>query len=178
MIRIHLSTSQRASLERAFRTTTDRKLRDRAPIVRLADRGRPHQDIAADLGVSTRTVQRWLHAYLDRGLPGLRPRTAPGAAPKLTPDLGPVLRRWVRGGPAKQGLDRANWTSAELADHLFKTRGIRVGRSAMPVFCHQHDIRPYRPTDRFLRGDPIQQATARKDLAGLKRGRAPATRSY
>jgi len=174
LIRIRLSAPQLASLERAFRATPDRQLRDRTQIVLLAHRGRPHQVIATDLGVTPRTVQRWLNAYLDRGLDGLQPRKAPGAAPKLTADLGPVLRQWVIGGPVKQGLDRANWTYAELADHLYKTHGIRVGTSAMQAFCHKHDIRPYRPTYRFLRGDPTKQATAREDLAALKRGPTPA----
>jgi transposase len=177
LIRIQLSAPQLTSLEHTFRATPDRKLRDRTQIVLLAHRGRPRQDIATDLGVTPRTVQRWLNAYLDRGLDGLRPRKAPGAAPKLTPDLGPVLRQWVIDGPVKQGLDRANWTYAELADHLYKTRGIRAGTSAMQAFCRRHDIRPYRPTYRFLRGDPAKQATAREDLAALKRGRTPANSS-
>ncbi|HVK10738.1 MAG TPA: helix-turn-helix domain-containing protein, partial [Gemmataceae bacterium] len=77
-------------MESVFRTTPDRKLRDRLQIVRLAHRNRPHQAIAADLGVTPRTVQRWLNAYLDRGIDGLRPRKAPGATPKLTDDLAPV----------------------------------------------------------------------------------------
>lgn len=174
MIHVHLAEPDRARLEHAFRTTADRQLRDRLQIVRLADRGRPHRDIAADLGVTPRTVQRWLNAYLDRGLDGLRPRKAPGPAPKLTADLAPALRQWVIAGPAACGLDRANWTYPELADHLFRERGVRVRKSALQVFCHRHGIRPYRPTYKFLRGDPAKQATAREDLAALKRGRLPA----
>ena len=56
-------------------------------IVLMAHRGRRHADIATDAGTSARSVQRWLNAYLDRGLDGLRPRKARGAEPKLTPDL-------------------------------------------------------------------------------------------
>ncbi len=41
----------------------------------------------------------------------------------------------------------------------------------MQVFCSRHDIRPYRPTHRFLRGDPLKQAAAREDLAALKKKR-------
>ena len=169
MIRISLPAAQLQQLQQLFRSTDDRTLRDRVQIVLMAQRGRPHQQVAADLGVTPRTVQRWLNAYLERGLEGLRPRKAPGATPKLTADLAPLLQRWVIDGPAQQGLDRANWTYAELADHLFKTQGIQVRKSAMQVFCHRHDIRPYRPTYRFLRGDPVQQAAAREDLAALKK---------
>lgn len=177
MIRIQLPPQELTALQRAFRDTDDRRLRDRAQIVLLAQRGRAHQAIAQDLGISPRTVQRWLNAYLERGLDGLQPRQAPGAKPKLTADLGPVLQQWVIDGPAKQGLDRANWTYAELADHLYKRRGLRVSKSALQVFCHKHDIRPYRPTYRFLRGDPGKQAAAREDLAALKKKPRPVTSS-
>jgi transposase len=167
MIRISLPLAER--LQQLFRSTTDRKLRDRSQLILLAQRGRPHQDIAQDLGITPRTVQRWLNAYLEQGLDGLRPKKAKGATPKLTTALAPVLQQWVLDGPVAQGLDRANWTYAELADHLYKTRGLRVQKSAMQAFCHKHDIRPYRPTYRFLRGDPVKQAAACEDLAVLKK---------
>jgi hypothetical protein len=51
VIRIHLSDRDADRLEQAFLQAADRKLRDRLQIVRLAHRSRPHQDIAADLGV-------------------------------------------------------------------------------------------------------------------------------
>jgi transposase len=175
LIRIHLPPHEVSRLQTAFRWTDDRKLRDRLQAVLLAHRCRPHLDIAADLGISPRTVQRWLNAYLDRGLDGLRPRKPPGAAPKLTDDLAPDLRQWVIDGPAKQGLDRANWTYPELADHLFRQRGVRVQKSAMHEFCRRHGIRPCRPTYRFLRGDPAKQAAARDELAALKKGHSPAS---
>ena len=120
--------------------------------------------------VAAETLRDWLYAYRRAGFDGLKPRQAPGAVPKLTDDLAPVLREWVIAGPAACGLDRANWTYAELADHLFRERGIRVRKSAMQVFCSRHYIRPYRPTYRFLRGDPAKQATAREELAALKKG--------
>lgn len=178
MIRISLPDDDLQRLEDTFRETPDAKLRHRVQIVLMAHRGRRHPDIAADTGTSPRSVQRWLNAYLDRGLDGLRPRKAPGAKPKLTPDLAPVLRQWVIDGPAKHGLDRANWTYPELADHLLKARGIRVGKSALQAFGAKHGIRPYRPTYRFLRGDPAKQAKAREEIADLKKGRKPATSSF
>jgi transposase len=174
MIRIQLSPTEVERLQQAFRSTEDRKLRDRLQIVLLAHRGRKHQDIAADLCMHRRSVQRWLNAYLELGLDGLRPRQAKGAQGKIPADLADEIKRWVIGGPAQQGLDRANWTHAELADHLFKTHGIRTSRSAMHRFCSGIDIRPYRPTYRYLRGDPDKQAQAREDIADLKKKRRPA----
>lgn len=170
MIRIRLPEAESQALEAAFRRATDRKFRDRIQIIRLAHRGRPHQQIAADLGITPRTVQRWLNAYLGRGLDGLRPRKAPGRPPTIPAELAEEVRRWVIEGPAAQGLDRANWTHAELADHLLKARGVAASRSAMQRSCRELGIRVYRPTYRFLRGDPVEQAKARAELAELKRG--------
>jgi transposase len=171
MIRIQLREAEAQRLEQAFRSASDAKLRDRLNVVRLAHRGRQRQDIADQLGMSTRSVQRWLNAYLERGTEGLAPRKAPGAAPKIPAALADEVRRWVIEGPAQQGLDRANWTHEELAEHLYRTHGIRTSRSAVQRFCHKIDIRLYRPTYRYLRGDPAKQHKARQDLAELKRGR-------
>src|SRR5256885_4693520 len=170
MIRIRLPDLEAQRLEQLFRSTEDRKLRDRLQIVLMAHRGRARQDIAQDLGLHRRSVSRWLNTYCERGLDGLRPKKAKGATAKIPAALADEVRRWVIEGPAQQGLDRANWTHAELADHLFKTRGIGASRSAMQRFCQKLGIRPYRPTYHYLRGDPIKQAEARKDLAELTRG--------
>jgi transposase len=177
MIRLQLPQTEVEQLQQAFCSSQDRKLRDRLQIVLLAHRGRKHQDIAADLCINRRGVQRWLNAYLERGLDGLRPRKAKGAPGKIPAALADEIRRWVIDGPAKQGLDRANWTHAELADHLFKTHGIQTSGSAMHRFCRRIGIRPYRPTYRYLRGDPDEQAQAREDIAALKKKRRRANSS-
>jgi transposase len=167
MIHIHLPPAEAERLEARFRSTGDRRLRDRLQIVLMAYHGRPRQDIAADLGVHRKTVTRWLNAYCDGGCAALLPRKAPGQPGHIPVSLTDELRRWVIDGPAKQGLDRANWTHEELADHLHKTKGIRTSRSAVQRFCSKIGIRLYRPTYRYLRGDPQKQAQAREDLADL-----------
>src|SRR5256885_16839511 len=105
VIRIALTDADARRLEQAFLQATDRKLRDRLQIVRLAHRGRPRQDIAADLGVHRKTVTRWLNAYCADGLEGLQPRKAQGRPAKIPLTLADEVRRWVIDGPAKQGLD-------------------------------------------------------------------------
>ena len=169
MIRIQLPQAEADRLEGLFRTTQDRKLRDRLQVVLMAHRGRAHQDIAADLGIHRIGVTRWLNAYCQGGLDGLLPKQAKGKAANIPDALADQVRRWVIDGPAACGLDRANWTHEELADHLLKTHGIKTSRSAMQRFCSKIDIRPYRPTYRFLRGDAAKQEAAKEDLAALKK---------
>src|SRR5215469_1015780 len=171
MIRIQLPAAEAERLDGLFRATDDRKLRDRLQIVLMAHRGRARQDIAADLGVHRKTVTRWLNAYCDGGRAALQPKMAPGKPGKIPAALADEVRRWVIDGPAKQGLDRANWTHEELADHLRKARGIRTSRSAVQRFCAKIGIRVYRPTYHYERGKPEKQAQARQDIAALKKKR-------
>ena len=172
MIRIQLPQAEADRLTNLFQATDDRKLRDRLQIILMAQRGRARQDIAQDLGMHRRSVTRWLNAYCDGGLDALRPRKAKGNPPKIPASLAEDIRTWVIKGPAKQGLDRANWTHEELADHLKKTKGIQTSRSAVQRFCHKIGIRLYRPTYRYLRGNPDKQAQAKEDIAALKKKRS------
>ncbi len=171
MIRIQLSEAEAQRLEGAFRSATDPKLRDRLNVIRLAYRGHPRLAIVDQLGMSARSVQRWRNAYLERGPDGLAPRQPPAAKPKIPAALAEELRRRVIERPARQGLDRANWTHAELAEHLYRTHGVRTSRSAVQRLCRKLGIRPYRPTYRYLRGDPARQQQAREELEGLKKKR-------
>ena len=171
MIRIQLPPAEADRLEQLFRSTEDRKLRDRLQIVLMAHRGRPRQDIARDLGIHRISVTRWLNAYCERGVDGLRPKKAKGNTAKIPAALADDIRRWVIEGPARQGLDRANWTHEDLADHVCKAHGIKTSRSAMHRFCAKIGIRPYRPTYHYERGDAKEQAQAREDLAELKKKR-------
>src|SRR5215471_11975074 len=172
VIRIRLPQEESQRLDQAYREETDRKFRDRIQIVRLASRDRPHKEIAELLAVTPSTVQRWLNAYLEGGLDGLRPRKAPGRPGKIPATLADEVKRWVIEGPAAQGLDRANWTHEELADHLKKARGIRTSRPAVGRFCRKLGIRLYRPSYHYERGDPDKQAQARQDVAALKKKRS------
>src|SRR3954467_3812060 len=98
VIRINLPYADARRLEQAFLQATDRKLRDRLQIVRLAHRGRAHQDIAADLGITPRTVQTWLNAYLQGGTAALKPRKAKGQPSAIPTHLARDIRLWVIDG--------------------------------------------------------------------------------
>jgi transposase len=169
MIRVGLSNGEVGRLEQALSGSDDPKLRTRLQIVLMAHRGRPHRDIASDLTVAHRTVQRWLNAYLAEGLDGLRPKKAKGNTSPISGDWADEIKKWVVEGPIRQGLSFANWTYAALAEHLRRVKGVRTSRSAVARFCAGIGIRPYRPSYRYLRADAAKQQKAREDLAGLKK---------
>lgn len=169
MRRIRLTTAEQEQLDHTFKTTSDRRLRNRCQAVLMASRGRKRRAIAQDLGVHRTTVQLWLKQYQARGLAGLYIQWAPGQPSRIPETLAPTIQSWVKDGPLRCGLDRANWTYEELATYLYQAEGITVKRTAMRDFCQRHGIRPYRPTYRYLRGDPEKQQVAREELVALKK---------
>ena len=173
MRRIQLTTAEHEQLEHIFKTTTERRLRDRGQAVLMASRGRKRKAIAQDLGVHRTTVRLWLTHYHERGVEGLQIHWAPGQPRRIPPALGPMIQAWVKAGPAGCGLDRAHWTYEELATYVYQTTGIAVKRTAMRDFCQHLDIRPYRPTYRYVRGDPEEQRVAQEELAALKKKPRP-----
>ena len=164
-----LTAAEQTALEHTFKTTSDRRLRARCQAVLMAHRGRKRQAIAPDLGVERTTVRRGLKQYQKRGVAGLRIQWAPGQSGRIPEALVPTIQRWVQEGPQSCELDRANWTYEELAAFLYQATGIAVKRTAMRDFCQRHGMRPYRPTYRYLRGDPAKQQGAREELAALKK---------
>jgi len=177
MLRITLGADEQAELEQTFKSTADRRLRDRCQAVLMAHRGRQRKTIATDLGVHRTTVQKWLVQYQARGVPGLQRQPAPGKPRRIPQTLAATIVEWVKAGPQGCGLKRANWTYEELAVQVYRTTGIALKRTAMREFCQRQQIRPYRPTYRYLRGDPHRQAVAKEELAELKKKPTPESAS-
>lgn len=175
MRQIRLTPQEQATLESTFKTTSDRRLRNRCQAVLMANRGRKRKMIAQDVEVHRSTVTSWLKQYHDHGLSGLQIQWAPGKPGRIPKEMASMIKNWVKDGPQSCGLDRANWTYEELAVHLYQQTGIEVKRSAMQAFCQRHDIRPYRPTYRYLRGDPDKQKAARKEIDDFKKKPRPAS---
>jgi transposase len=169
MRRIILTATEPVALEHTCKTTPDRRLRERCQALFMAGRGRKRTAIAQDLGVHRTTVRLWLKRYGERGIEGLMIHWAPGQPGRIPAALAPTIQSWVKEGPQSCGLDRANWTYEELATHLYQTQGIMVKRTAMRDFCQRHHMRPYRPTYRYLRGDPEEQQLAQAELKALKK---------
>ena len=163
MRRIRLTTAEQEQVEHLFKTTHDRRLRDRCQAVLMASRGRKRKAIAQDLGGHRTTVRLWLKQYLERGIAGLTIHWAPGRRGRIPTTLAPPVQSGVQEGPQSCGLARAHWTSEELATYLDQTTGSIVKRTAMRDFCRRHSMRPYRPTYHSLRGDPEEQRVAQDE---------------
>lgn len=169
-VRVELTNDEEAALWQTFHQTDERKLRNRCQaILMVARNDRRRSDIARDLGCAKTTLSRWVRLYRSGGLKGLEIVWHTGPTSKIPPELTEQIIGWVKEGPVSCGLDRANWTHEELAQHLYRTHGIRVSHDTIRRFCLAHNIHPYRPTYRFLRAKPEKQAVAQREIEELKK---------
>lgn len=121
--------------------------RSRAEIVRrVLGEGQPVAHVAAALGVSSRTVRKWVDRYREAQQPGLqerscRPRRQPTATPRR-------LVRWVL------RLRRQRWTGADIAARL------RLSHATVARILRRHglarlrNLEPPRPVRRYQRRQP------------------------
>jgi len=135
----------------------------------MAHRGRKRQALAEDLGVHRTTVKKWVAQDQACGVERLKRRRAPGKPRRSPESFAATSVDWVKAGPQRGGLNRANWTDEELAVQVYRTTGITIRRTALRDFCQRPQIGPSRPTYRDLRGDPQRQAATNAELAELKK---------
>jgi transposase len=148
MMTITLNEAESRRREDTFQTTQDRRLRDRCQAILMAARGRRHRQMAEDLAISVRALQRWLNASQAEGPDRLPIPWASERAPHLPASLVSEMLAGVTQGPAGCGLDRANWTDAALAAPLYRLTGNAVSESTLRAYCTKHGVRPYRSTYR------------------------------
>ena len=91
MFRIQLSAEEQVAGEQQYKTTTERRLRDRCQAVLMAQRGRKRQAIAEDLGVHRTTVKKWLAQYWAEGVAGLKGQRAPGKPQRIPEALAQTI---------------------------------------------------------------------------------------
>src|SRR5258708_23181823 len=103
--------------------------RRRRELVRLAavekfEQRVPVADIAAELRVSERSVQRWRKAWQAGGAPGLASR-GQAARCRLDRDQLAELDRVLDAGPAEAGGEDQRWTLARVRDLIGRRFGIQ-----------------------------------------------------
>jgi transposase len=102
-------------------------------------------EIAEFLGISSRSLWRWLASFRDRGPEGLRARPVPGRPRKLTVTQEKIVLRWVRGSPSEHGSATELWTATRLAQLIEEEFGIRFNPRALSAWLKGRGFTPQKP---------------------------------
>jgi transposase len=138
------------------------------------DGGRVIQ-IAADLGVTRGSVNRWLQWYDVDHVDGLRATIAEGPAPKLNEAQQCELADIIECGPIAAGYQSGVWTGPMIGDLIEQRFGVRYHNHHVPRLLHHLGFSVQRPRKRLARADLERQATwLRETLPAIKKKRAGA----
>ena len=107
--------------------------------------GHPADEIAEFLGISPRSVWRWLASFRDRGPEGLAARPVPGRPHKLTVTREKIALRWLRGSPVEHGFATDLWTAPRLARLIEEEFAIRFNPRSLAAWLRERGFTPQKP---------------------------------
>ena len=117
---------QQTRLCSLYQTTSCPRTRLRVQMVLLSSAGYSVAQIARISQQSDDTVRRWLKRFLAEGWRGLLEAPHPGRPPAITPAVEQFLAECLRGSPRDYRLARPTWTTALLAQVVWRQLKVRV----------------------------------------------------
>ena len=145
------------------------KVRLRAQVLRLSNRGSNMEKIASYTGRSAASIARDFDRWRERGLEGLADGRAPGNPPRITGEIREYMEEKLS--------EERTWNATQLAEALKEGFGLVV----TPEAVRQHLLSmgySWKRT-RYVPNkapNPEEEREAREELEALKRGR-PKVRS-
>lgn len=143
------------------------KVRLRAQVLRLSNRGSNMEKIASYTGRSAASIARDFDRFSERGLEGLVDGAAPGNPPLVTQEMKEYMEQRLS--------EERSWNAAQLAEVLKEEFGLVVTSEA--VRQHLRSMGYSWKRTRYVPNkapDPDQERQAREDLEALKRGQPKA----
>jgi transposase len=118
--------------------------RRRLAVQRVRD-GWLQKDVAAFLGVSERSVGRWVAAHRAQGDDGLTARPQPGAGPRLTDEQQLQALAWLQQPATAFGFPTALWTAHRLARLIADRLGVPFAPDYLRQWLRQRGYSPQKP---------------------------------
>ena len=114
---------------------------ERARIIGLAAQGRRMPGIAAELGVSERSVRRWVARFNAQGVAGLADAARSGRPATYPPEAVGELVAASLTDPQALGLPFGSWTLDRLAAYLAEEKGVAIKRSRIGEILRTEGLR-------------------------------------
>ena len=139
------------------RPKTAQALAQRARIVLSAAEGRSNSAVAAELGVTARTVGKWRRRFLEQGPDGLLDEPRPGAPRTITDDMvEAVIVKTLEEKPT----DATHWSTRSMAEAM------GMSQASISRIWRAFGLQPHRAETFKLSTDPLFVEKVR-DVVGL-----------
>ncbi len=113
--------------------------------VRRVLEGRKQKDVAEFLGVTPRTVNRWMAAHRAGGDDAIAAKPASGRPPKLTQRQENAVLSWLAKSPEAFGYKTTLWTTRRLAEVIDKRFGVRLNSNYLAAWLTRRGHSPQKP---------------------------------
>ena len=144
--KLNLTTGQKNSLKSLMKnTTTDKRHYRRLLAVLQKSNGRTFEDIAKEHGVSIRSVQRWISAYLQIGIRGLEIKKTSSTKSRITDENREIILSVLFNDPNIFGYIRNTWSLRSLAKCLTEELDIPISFRHLQRILKDMGIRCKRP---------------------------------
>jgi len=119
--------------------------RRRKRAVQAVAEGSTHAEVARVLGVSDRSVRRWVAAAREGGEKALEAIPHPGAAPKLNGNQQRQVLSWLKHLPSKFGFTTELWTAPRVAHLIREKFGVAFHPRYINEWLTKRGITPQKP---------------------------------
>jgi transposase len=130
--------------------------------------------LAAELGVTRGSINRWLQWYEANGTDGLVTEIPTGRPPKLTAAQLDELTTIIEAGPVSAGFESGVWTGPIIGNLIERRFDVRYHNHHVPRLLHQLGFSVQRPRKRLARADLHAQAVWLRDTFPQIKKKRPA----
>ncbi len=152
-MKLRLDRKEKRVLKRLLSVTQDKKEYRRALGVLMRAQKRRVKDIARQLDVSIDAVERWLRAYRERGIDGIRARRPSGRPARKRKPAEARMKELLKQDPQAFGFLKGRWVVRDIAKAL-SGEGIKVSRSYVHDMLKELGLAYKRPKLDVKSNDP------------------------
>jgi transposase len=120
------------------------------------DEGHSRAEVARFLGVSDRSVRRWLAIQRAGGPDALTARSHPGRPPKLSDEQAAAVLSWLEQNPSELGFPTQRWTGPRVAQLIEQRLGVQMNPRYLNDWLRHRRITPQIPTRSARERDEAQ----------------------
>ncbi len=150
--RLKLTIVQKNKLKAFTRNTNNKKEYRRLLAILQKAEGRTFEDISNEHGVSTRSVQRWIAAYIQSGIDGVKMKKPGGSKSVITDENKEIILSALFNDPHLFGYLRNTWSLRSLAKCLTNELGVPISFKHLQRITKDLGIQCKRPKLELLHG--------------------------
>lgn len=155
--KLKLTIGQRNKLKSFMKNTGNKKEYRRLLTILQKGECRTFEGIANEHGVSSRSVQRWVTAYIQRGIDGVKVNKPGGTKSSITDEDKEIILSALFNDPHMFGYLRNTWSLRSLANCLTNELGIPISFKHLQRITKDLGVRCKRPKLELLHGEDYEE---------------------